>query len=100
MTEQAPQPTISDLMAELHRVTAAITQPVLEPIILTQGELFELTSYKMAARQLVELHRAGFQRARIGPAGRVILERAHYQAVCAGQIQREKPKLRPFNPSR
>lgn len=100
MTEQTPEPTTRDLMAELQRVAAAITRPAPEPIILTQDELIELTGYKMAARQLVELHLAGFHRARIGPAGRIILERAHYQAVCAGQIQREKPKLRPYNPSR
>ena len=100
MTEQTPQPTLSDLMAELQRVAAVITQRAPEPIILTQEELLELTGYKMAARQLADLHRAGFHRARIGMAGRVILERSHYQAVCAGQIQREKPKLRPFNPAR
>ena len=67
-----------------------------ESITLTADEIQALTGYKMAARQLVELHRAGFHRARIGMAGRVILERSHYQAVCSGQIQRERPKLRPY----
>lgn len=67
-----------------------------ESIVLTPDELMTLTGYKMAARQLVELHRAGFHRARIGMAGKVILERSHYQAICAGQQQREKPRMRPL----
>lgn len=67
-----------------------------ESITLSADEIQALTGYKMAARQLAALHMAGFHRARIGMAGRVILERSHYHAVCAGQIQREKPKMRPF----
>lgn len=53
-------------------------------------------------RQLEELRRQGFWRARLSRAHRVILERAHYEAVCAGAVQpaanqsetRERPALR------
>ncbi|WP_083440982.1 DUF4224 domain-containing protein [Aquincola tertiaricarbonis] len=56
----------------------------MDPITLTEEELVALTGYKVAAKQLRELQRAGFTRARIGSTGRVILERDHYRAVCAG----------------
>lgn len=65
-------------------------------IILTEDELVTLTGYKVATKQLTELHRAGFTRARIGSTGRVVLEREHYRAVCSGQAaQAERPRLRP-----
>jgi hypothetical protein len=57
--------------------------------------------YKRRSDQLVELHRQGFYRARIGKVtGQVILERAHYDAICAGGGQpsndsgRGRPTLR------
>lgn len=34
--------------------------------------------YKWASRQLKELHRLGFWRARLSPIGRVLVERAHF----------------------
>ena len=41
--------------------------------------------YVQPARQLEELHAQGFHRARRSQVtGAVILERAHYEAVCAG----------------
>lgn len=94
------QATLGDLLDAITRLTTTLEGRGRESLVLEPAELVELTGYKMAARQLVELHRAGFHRARIGMAGRVILERSHYQAVCSGQVQREKPKMRPFNPSR
>lgn len=67
-----------------------------DDIILSEGEIVKLTGYKVAAKQLAELHRAGFVRARIGAAGRVVLEREHYRAVCSGKsAQPERPRLRP-----
>jgi hypothetical protein len=42
----------------------------------------------------VELHRQGFSRARRDRLGRLVLERAHYDAVCAGAVVRPKPKVR------
>ncbi|MDT0137756.1 DUF4224 domain-containing protein [Acidovorax sp. PRC11] len=53
-------------------------------ITLSQDELANITGYKRAADQLAELRRQGFFRARRSPTtGDVILERAHYDAVCA-----------------
>lgn len=63
-------------------------------LILTSAELMTLTGYKRAAEQLDELHRQGFARARRDRLGRVILERAHYDAVCAGAQQPARPKVR------
>jgi len=60
----------------------------------TPDELYDLTGYAQPARQLAELHRLGFSRARRDRLGRVVLERAHYDAVCAGQTQAPRPKLR------
>jgi len=65
------------------------------PIVLTEAELIALTGYKQRGPQLKELHRQGFHRARLGRLGGVILERAHYEAVCGGRVERERPKVRP-----
>ena len=63
-------------------------------LILSPDEVQALTGYKTAPRQLAELHRQGYWRARRAPiTGRVIVERAHYDAVCAGQ-DKPAPKLR------
>lgn len=56
-----------------------------DSVTLTAEELTRLTGYSQPAAQLRELHRQGFHRARRNPAGRVILERPHYEAVCAGR---------------
>lgn len=63
-------------------------------ITLTPPELVALTGYRRAGEQLDELQRLGFVRARRGPTGAVILERAHYEAVCAGQKQDQRPKVK------
>ena len=66
-------------------------------IILTSEELAGVTGYRTPNRQLTELHRQGFYRARIGATGNVILERAHYDAVCAGDKPAKEPTVRnPF----
>lgn len=65
------------------------------PIVLSEAELVDLTGFKRRTLQLAELHRQGFYRARLGPAGQLILERAHYEAVCGGAIDKPRPKLRP-----
>lgn len=100
MTEKAPEPTIGDLMAELRRMADAMEQGPREPAILTTEELQAVTGYKIASRQLKTLHRLGFSRARIGMGGRIILERYHYQAVCAGLYEAERPRLPPVDPLR
>lgn len=69
-------------------------------IILNSDELAGVTGYRTPKRQLEELHRQGFYRARIAAAtGNVILERAHYDAVCAGAKPSKEPIVRnPFTP--
>lgn len=72
-------------------------------ITLTAGELRQVTGGKQhARRQLAELHARGFWRARLGVDGKVVLERAHYEAVCAGALPHtteardtSRPQLRP-----
>lgn len=54
--------------------------------------------YEQPRRQLTELRRQGFWRARLGMDGKVILERAHYEAVCAGAVapgQERRDTVRP-----
>lgn len=66
-------------------------------IILNSEELAGVTGYRSSKRQLSELHRQGFYRARISATGNVILERAHYDAVCAGDKPAKEPTVRnPF----
>ncbi|HYC00407.1 MAG TPA: hypothetical protein VEA35_06840 [Ramlibacter sp.] len=57
--------------------------------------------YVQPAKQLQELHRQGFFRARRSTVtGAVILERAHYEAVCAGatkpanDLKAARPRVR------
>jgi hypothetical protein len=57
-----------------------------EDLILSAAELKKITGYTMASKVLAELHRQGFHRARINRLGVVVLERAHYDAVCAGVL--------------
>lgn len=64
---------------------------------MTPEELERVTGYKTPKRQEKELHRQGFYRARIAVTGNVILERAHYDAVCAGNKPAKEPTVRnPF----
>lgn len=69
------------------------------PLILTADELLALTGYSQSHKQLEELRRQGYHRARRSPVtGRVILERAHYEAVAAGAAgdqQRPRVKMPP-----
>lgn len=55
-------------------------------LTLTPAELVTLTGYQRPGDQLRALHEHGFVRARLGRLGDVILERAHYDAVCRGQF--------------
>lgn len=70
--------------------------------ILTRAELKQLTGYKRPAEQLADLLRQGFYRARRSRVdGSVILERPHYDAVCAGaSMPANEPKLRPVTRKR
>ena len=67
-----------------------------KPLSLTPDEVAEVTGYRQQAKQLEELHRQGFWRARRSITGRVILERAHYEAVCrGGDLRGDEPQLLP-----
>lgn len=72
-------------------------------VVLTQGQIRQLAGgLTQPRRQLTELHKRGYWRARLGVDGRVVLERAHYEAVCAGALPpgeekrdtRARPRLR------
>lgn len=70
--------------------------------ILAPEELREITGYKRSAEQHAELLRQGFYRARRSRLdGHVILERPHYDAVCAGaSAPANEPRLRPVTRKR
>lgn len=59
-------------------------------IKLSEAELFAITGYELPCKQLNVLHGRGFHRAYIARKGGVVLERAHYEAVCRGES--EKPR--------
>ena len=52
-------------------------------LILSFEELVHLTGYRQPAAQLNNLKAQGFHRARRNALGSVVLERAHYEAVCS-----------------
>jgi len=64
-------------------------------IVLSEDELRTITRYSQPSRQLNELHRQGFHRARKSRFGGVLLERAHYEAVCAGRVVADAPHVKP-----
>lgn len=64
-------------------------------ITLQQDELQALTGYKRPNDQLRVLLKRGFTRAHV-QNGRLVLERAHYDAVCRGEaVQAASGRLRP-----
>lgn len=65
-------------------------------LALTKEELQEITGYKSPTKQLNVLHRRGFMRAYISRLG-VVLERAHYDAVCRGQVGTPVSKVKTAN---
>jgi hypothetical protein len=67
---------------------------VLLSLTLDAEELVAITGYKRSKHQLAELHRRGFWRARI-TNGRLILERAHYEAVCQARFGAAAPADEP-----
>lgn len=64
-------------------------------ITFSQSELVELTRYTRPTKQLAILHLRGFHRAYLDHNGQVVLERAHYEAVCRGEIQPARPRVKP-----
>ena len=51
-------------------------------LVLSAEELLMLTGYRQPAAQLAALKAQGFHRARRNITGAVVLERAHYEAIC------------------
>lgn len=94
-----------DLSREGVRRKAAAPAP--PSILVSHDELVKLTGYRRHAEQIRELKRQGFWRARQARGdGYVILERAHYEAVCAGmtgsgvRVRPEpEPVLQPYEPA-
>jgi hypothetical protein len=65
-------------------------------LLLTRDELSALTGYSQPARQLLELHKLGFCRARRDRFGQVIVERSHYDAITRSQMaEAPRPKVKP-----
>lgn len=50
-------------------------------LIVSNEDIEAMTGYVNATKQLQVLHNRGFHRAFINRAGRVVLERSHYEAV-------------------
>jgi hypothetical protein len=63
-------------------------------ITLTDDELLELTRYSRPSDQLRALHKRGFSRAYLDRFGQVVLERAHFLAVCSGAVELPRPQVR------
>ncbi len=65
---------------------------------LTPAEIEAITGYRTPSRQLQTLHARGFSRAYRDRLGKVVLERPHYDAVCAGQFGHvERPRQPAVN---
>lgn len=72
-------------------------------IVLSPEELQALTGYKRPVDQLPKLQEMGFVRAFRTRAGRIILERSHYDAVTEGRFgpeQREEAPRQKAQPNR
>lgn len=67
----------------------------MDTLTLGDLELVELTGYLRPSDQVRFLHQRGFYRAALH-RGRVLLERAHYDAVTRGPAaQAPRPKVKP-----
>ncbi len=72
-------------------------------LLFSSEEVHALTGYKWPSKQLDELHRQGFFRARIGKAGNVLLERVHYESVCSEKLPKHPanaPRVRSIRGAR
>lgn len=59
--------------------------------IMSEDEISAITGYIQPGRQLATLKARGFERAYRDRAGRVVLERSHYDAVTRGQFGAQAP---------
>lgn len=67
-------------------------------IRLDPKELADLVGTNRKADQIEQLHRDGFVRARLDRRGNVLVERAHYEAVCNGTYGRVSDQQPPSQP--
>jgi hypothetical protein len=59
-----------------------------DDVLMSQIQVKRISGgYEQPRRQLEALREQGFWRARLGRDHRVVLERAHYDAVCAGAVE-------------
>jgi hypothetical protein len=73
----------------------AASEPQAAGLNLSEPEIVEASGgYTQPVRQLRELHARGFTRAFIPKVGRkrVVVERAHYDAVVRGQFAQQQPE--------
>jgi hypothetical protein len=70
-------------------------------LTLTSDELAAYTGYQRPGDQLRALHEQGFVRAHLNRLGAVVLERAHFTAVCEGRyarpletVQNDRPRVK------
>ena len=68
------------------RETHDIDNTLALPLTLSQSEVQQITGYKIASKQLQELRRRGFWRAYQNRSGKVVIERAHFQAIAAAGL--------------
>ncbi|MFM2345384.1 MAG: hypothetical protein RL654_137 [Pseudomonadota bacterium] len=54
-------------------------------LLMTTAEIVELTGRQRGTEQLAELRRQGYWRAVANAAGRIVLPRAHFEAVNRGE---------------
>lgn len=80
-------------MAEVVEAPTGLGQRV--GLTLTAAQVADITRYHQPGRQLAELHRRGFHRATIDRHGQVLLEWAHYDAVCGGAAEKPRWKVKP-----
>lgn len=83
-------------MSARDQFTFALPVRLPSGLLLSAEELLEITGYEKPALQLEVLLAEGFHRARRNVLNRVVLERAHYEAVCAGVAATSSiPRARP-----
>jgi hypothetical protein len=66
-------------------------------LTLTSEEIEEITGFAQPCKQLEALRTNGFIRAHRARDGRIVLERAHYLAVCNGQFNNGKSQAPAAN---
>lgn len=87
---------LKELLPELQDAVERLIRTLeVRSTVLTDAEIEALTGYQQPSAQLRALQARGFHRAHRNLAGRVILERPHFEAVSrGGEAAQETPLLR------